>query len=380
MIVVRGSRQRPLSRRALVVGAILVAALLLVGALALWHLPRPHISVLFPARPVAYTFVAGHLAKIDPTSGVILTRSAEQYGDQFPSLAVSHDGGALFLLHAAVVNGQTSDQLIILSAATLAPAASVSVEHFMSSMDAWPPALAVTSDDRTVVVYQYGDNENSPFWLSYYDRASSRFLADQTILPACGVAQLLPVGEQLAVLCFGTGQVYLVNLATHHVSATVQLDLPSGDAIGLPVAAASIPDQNAIVVVESHGRLFRVDLTTHAVSLITSLVTTDGQFAPVVAAAFSDNGRVAVSVATNKDDASAGQARDLLIADTSDGRLLEEVPVLSRYTLTMAPDGRRVFLRGDSNTLYQLDLTTRRLSAFGPEADRTWVHLIFARR
>ncbi|MGH2458344.1 MAG: hypothetical protein ACRDIY_05700, partial [Chloroflexota bacterium] len=239
----------------------------------------------------AYTFIAGRIARIDPATGAILAESSDFSGDQFPSLAASHDGRAVFVLHHGPEGGRTGDWLVTLSATSLTVEATAPLQHYMRPMDAWPPALAITPDDRTVVVEQYGYSESDPYWLSYYDRRTGAFTSDRTDLPGCGVAQLLPVAHQLAALCFSSGDVRLVELHSHRVTATL-LPIPSGMGVfGLPVAAGVLPESSELAVLDDHGQLVRVDLARRTVSPIATLVPANGNFPPVTAASFSDNGR-----------------------------------------------------------------------------------------
>lgn len=334
-----------------------------------------------PSPTFAYTIIAGHISRIDPATGAILAQSPDLYGEQFPSLAVSHDGGYVFFLRSVVEDGYVNDQLVTLSATSFTPQARVPLQRFMRPMDAWPPALAVSPDDRTVIVYQYGLSESDPTWLSYYDRQTGRLTGNPTILNRCGVAQLLPVDRQLAVVCVDSADLRLVDLESHQVTATLPLDLPRVGVIGWPIATGVSPGRSALTVVQTHGSLLRVDLASRSVSLITNLVPYNGEFAPVTSAAFSANGHVAVTLAASREDRSVGLGRSLLIVDTATGRILDRLAVESRYGgMTFSPDGQRVWIVGEQDTLTEVDLTTHQVRPFGPDPSRTWVHLIFTDR
>jgi len=185
------ARRRPCSRPRLV-GAIILIVLIAFGVVVLTNNMEPGIEArlgISVERLVAFTYIAGHVVRLDPTTGAILAQSTELLEVQFPSIAVSHDGQSVFVLHSEPHDGEFQDQLLTLSTTSLAVQARAPVQHFMRSMDAWPPALAVTPDDRTVVVSQYGRNDSDPYWISYYDRQTGRFAVDSTILWGCGVSQ-----------------------------------------------------------------------------------------------------------------------------------------------------------------------------------------------
>ena len=328
--------------------------------------------------PVAYTFLAGHIVRIDPSTGAILAQASDLVAEQFPSLAVSHDGQSLFVLHSELHDGEYQDQLLTLSTSTLALQASAPVQHFMRPMESWPPALAVTSDDRMVVVSQYGRSDSDPYWLSYYNRQTGRFAVDSTILWGCGVSQLLPFDEQVAVLCLGAGDLRFVDLQSHKVTATLTPGVTPDGVLGSAIAAGIIPGQRALAVVLDRGSLVRIDLVTHAISLTTDLVSPNSEFAPRWAD-FSANGRVAVLL--GRVDGTGAGPLPLLIVDSTNGRILDRLYIDTLYpAVTMAPDGQRVYVLTDSGGLQEVDLATHRLRSFGPDPANTWVHLVFADR
>jgi DNA-binding beta-propeller fold protein YncE len=325
--------------------------------------------------PMAYTLVAGRVARLDPSTGAILAMGAEQYGDQSPSLAVSRDGRAVYLLHSVVRDGHPSDELLTLNAATLAPVVSAPVDHFLRPMESWPPAMAVTTDDRTVLVSQYGNSDSDPYWISYYDRQSGRFAADTTILPNCGVSQLLPFDDQVAVLCLGSDNLRFVDLRTHRVTATLTPGVTPVGVLGSAVAAGFIPGQRALAVVLDHGGLVRVELDTHAISVLGALVPADGGL-HVRWADFSANGRVAAALL--RADGSETRPVPIVLADVASGRVLDRLSVDSLYpALTLSPDGQHLFVTAASGAVQVVDLRSHRTSPFGPDPAQMWVHLVF---
>ena len=327
---------------------------------------------------VAYAHVAGRIARIDPITGAVLARSSDFSGDQFPSLAASPDGQSVFVLHHGTEGGRTGDWLVTLSATNLAVEAAAPLQHYMRPMDAWPPALAITPDGRTVVVEQYGYTEADPYWLSYYDRRTGTFTSDRTDLPGCGVAQLLPVGQQLAVVCLTVGDLRLVDLRSHRVTATLLLTPSEKGVFGSPVAAGVLPGSSELAVVDDHGNLLRADLVHQVVRLVATLVPASDTFPPVTAAAFSANGRVAVLLAPTQADRSIGRAQTLLIVDAANGQIRDRMPIASQYgAVSLSPDGQRLFVIGEHDRLQWIDLTTRQVRAFGPDPSHTWVHLAY---
>jgi hypothetical protein len=362
-----------------VVVAITLTLAIVAALLRLTILPAIEARFgIFSHPSVVYALIDGYFTRLDPSTGAILAQSPDLTGDQFSSVAASHDGQSVFVLHTVPKDDSFADELLTLSAATLSVKARAPVQHFMRPMDSWPPALAVSVDDRTVIVSQYGNTESDPYWLSYYDRQTGRFAPDSTVLDGCGVAQLLPFDQQVAVLCFGSDNLRFVDLRTHRVMATMTPGLTPTGVLGSAVAAGLIPGQQALAVVLDLGSLVRVDLRTHAISVITNLASPTGDLAPRWAD-FNASGRVVVLL--ERVDGAETRPLPLLIVDTASGRIVDRETVDSLYpTLTMSPDGQRVYVLAGAGSLQEIDLTTHRMQPFGPDPAHTSGHVLFSAR
>jgi hypothetical protein len=174
-----------------------------------------------------------------------------------------------------------------------------------------------------------------------------------------------------------SNDVRLVDPKSHQVNARVFLDLQDSGVIGFPIAAATIPGQDAVAVVQDHGGLLRVDLASQKVSLIANLVPNNGEFATVTGAAFSSNGEAVVALATSNHDRSVGRAMTLLVVNTTSGRIQGRWLTPSWYGIGVPPDGRSVYARGDRGDLERLDLTSGAVKPFSSAPRYTWFHLIF---
>lgn len=325
---------------------------------------------------VAFTLIANHIARIDPATGVVLAETPDLLGEQFPTMAVSHDGQALFVPQTILRDGVSQDELLVLSATTLAVQSSVPLQHVVWSMDSWPPALAVTSDDRTVIVSQHGQSDSDPYWISYYDRHTGRVAGDSTVLDGCGVSQLLPFDDQVAVLCLEFGDLRFVNVPSHRITDTVRLSSIPSAYLGAPVAAGFIPGERALAVVCNYGGIARVDLDSHVVSLVARLVPA-GSGRLDVAADFSRNGLAAVVLAPLNSEGPA-PATELVVVDVRTGHLLDQRDIASGDQVAIAPDGARVYVVDGQNGLLALDPSTGTARPFGLDPSHTRVHLVFS--
>jgi hypothetical protein len=188
---------------------------------------------------VAYTFMEGDVVKLSADTGRVLARRPHRLASQGPSLAVSRDGQAVFVLDSGHDGTRRTDHLTVLAGDALTPQLRVPAPDYAIYQQAWPPALAVAGDDRTVAVYHFSQDggENASPWLTYFDRQAGAFAADKTLLPGCGPAQLLPTGQQFVVVCLRANNVRLVDVPTRQVTGTIALSQPrAGNRAGWVVA------------------------------------------------------------------------------------------------------------------------------------------------
>lgn len=224
--------------RSWIAGIVVLVGSLVIGTLAL-ATPQSRGLVAFLREPpvasqsgladpaprpaAAYAFMGADVVRVDPATGGVLARRPYHLATQSPHLAVSPDGQAVFVLDSGSDGTRVIDRLTVLSGDTLTPLLSVPVDDYARYPSAWPPALAVTSDSRTVAVYHIsqrdGAGEQTAPWLTFVDRATGAFTPDMLKLPGRGVAHLLPAGNRLAVVCFLASDVRLIDAATRQGSS-----------------------------------------------------------------------------------------------------------------------------------------------------------------
>lgn len=260
-----------------VVSIALVGVAVLVDAV-IWPTAAAHRTRHDPAS-VAYAFSGGDVVKLDARTGAIVARHPYGHPTMLPSLAVSRDGRAVFVLDTLWDGSSAHDRLTVLRADTLAPVGSAPADAYAQD----GTALAVTPDDRTVAIYhEHRTAQASPdSWLTYVDRATATLLPVQTLLAGCGSgAQLLSLAE-LAVVCPIAGDVRLVDPGTQRVAATVAVDaVPGTDRSGRIVAAGTIPGAQALALVLDDGQLVRLDLPGRRMAPIADLGRDDGRSCP----------------------------------------------------------------------------------------------------
>jgi DNA-binding beta-propeller fold protein YncE len=358
--------------------AVVLLVLAFAGALALavvgmrGGIPRATTSYAAPvgAPEVAYAVGPGAVVKVDAASGVPLARWPLPGGVPGTSLAVSHDGQLVFVLNVdwdGQADHDAVDRLHVLSGDTLVEQLSLPAEDFARAGN--PPALAATSDDRTVVVYHAGRRSSEAgFWLTYFDRRTASFSADHTPLPGCDGARLLPLsGSQLAVVCTATNDVRLVDAAAHKVVGTTALGQPRARNLpGWVVAADVIPESATLAVVLDNARVVRVDPARQTVTPIAELAADDSQVVPAYGAAFSPSGRAVVALAKDGDERSTGAGSTLVVVDISSGKVLDRFAQPVYLGIALSPDGKRAFVRapGRSGHLQAIDLATHGVQDF----------------
>jgi len=316
---------------------------------------------------VVFALADGNVVKVDAVSGAVLARQPHLPSTMLPSLAVSSDGRSVFVLEIQWQGASPNGRLSVLSADTLWPQVTVPADSYAQD----GVALAVTSDDRTVVIYhEHPFPGTSPdYWLSYFDRQSGHLLAAQTGLPGCGSGgQLIPMASQLAVLCRGTDDVRIVDLGSQEVVRTISLlPVPKSNRAGGALAAGTIPGSSALAVLLDDGQLLRLDPTRQSVSQVADLAPERGRVVPIGGAVFSQTGRAVIALSNSAADWSVGRASTLLVVDLVTGQVMSRLAQVSQYGISITPDGQRAFLRTQPlGELFALDLGTHRALPFGP--------------
>lgn len=357
----------------------MIALVLAQAAGFLPHLAAPALGIA--SQPtVAYTFIGGEVAKVNAATGAILARQPYHLATQGPSLAVSRDGKAVFVLDSEFDGTKAVDHLTVLTGDTLQPQLRVPADGYAQYMGAWPPALTVTEDDRIVAVYHISrDNAGLSPWLTYFDRQAGQFTGDSTPLPGCGSAQLIPIGQRLAVLCLHANEVRLIDLASRQVTGAIALSRPrAGNRSGWAVVAGVIPGTAALAVVLDNARLVRVDLAAGTASTRANFAAGDEQIVPLKGATFTSDGRVVVALSRNTADRSRGLASTLLVADMVTGKTIDQFAQPTYAGITTAPDGRRLLSRIPEGGLNVIDLSKRRAEPFGDAPANTSPNLATA--